>query len=62
MALRKFREVIPDGQRPVSRRLERNVLEEETDDSGHYGCSDGYNCQRVVRERTAERLTDDLAK
>ena len=34
MALRKFREFIRDRQRPVSRRLELNVLEEETDDSG----------------------------
>jgi hypothetical protein len=33
MALRKLREVIPDGQRPVSRRLELNVLKEKTDDS-----------------------------
>ena len=32
MALRKFREFIRDGQRPVSRRLEANVLEEEADD------------------------------
>jgi type 1 fimbriae regulatory protein FimE len=32
MALRKFREFIRDRQRPVSRRLELNVLEEETDD------------------------------
>jgi|HubBroStandDraft_6_1064221.scaffolds.fasta_scaffold1354508_2 hypothetical protein len=32
MALRKFREFIRDGQRAVSRRLEANVLEEETDD------------------------------
>ena len=31
MALRKFREFIRDRQRPVSRRLELNVLEEETD-------------------------------
>ena len=28
MALRKLREVIPDGQRPVSRRLELNGLKE----------------------------------
>ena len=32
MALRKFREFVRDGQRPVSKRLEPNVLEEETDD------------------------------
>jgi hypothetical protein len=29
MALRKFREFVRDRQRPVSRRLEPNVLEEE---------------------------------
>jgi hypothetical protein len=28
MALRKLREVIPDGQRPGSRRLELNVLKD----------------------------------
>jgi hypothetical protein len=32
MALRKFREFVRDCQKPVSRRLEPNVLEEETDD------------------------------
>jgi hypothetical protein len=32
MALRKLREFIRDRQRPASRRLEANVLEEETDD------------------------------
>ena len=34
MALRKVRKFIQDRQRTVSRRLERNVLEEETGDSG----------------------------
>ena len=52
MALRKFKEFIQDHERPVSRRLELNVLKEETDDSRNYGCSDGYNWQRVVGERT----------
>jgi hypothetical protein len=33
MAWRKFKEFIRDRQRPVSRRLEGNVLKEETDDS-----------------------------
>ena len=33
MALRKLREVIPDGQRPVSKRLELNVLKGKTDGS-----------------------------
>jgi hypothetical protein len=31
MALRKLREFIRDRQRPASKRLEPNVLEEETD-------------------------------
>ena len=34
MALRKIRKLIQDRQRTVSRRLERNVLERETGDSG----------------------------
>ena len=49
MALRKLREVIPDGQRPVSRRLELNGLKK----IGNYGCSDGCNWERVVGEQTA---------
>jgi hypothetical protein len=32
MELRKFREFVRDCQKPVSRRLEPNVLEEDTDD------------------------------
>ena len=32
MTLRKIRKFIRDGQRPVSRHLELNVLAEETDD------------------------------
>jgi hypothetical protein len=32
MELRKFREFVRDCQKPVSRRLEPNVLEEVTDD------------------------------
>ena len=34
MALRKVRKLILDRQRTVSRRLDRNVLEEERGDSG----------------------------
>ena len=34
MALRKFRKFVRDRQRPVSRRLEPNVLEGGTGDSG----------------------------
>jgi hypothetical protein len=33
MALRKFKKFIQDYEKPVSRRLGLNVLEEETDDS-----------------------------
>ena len=33
MALRKFKQFVQDHEKPVSRQLELNVLEEETDDS-----------------------------
>ena len=33
MALRKFKKVIQDHEKPVSRQLELNVFGEETDDS-----------------------------
>jgi hypothetical protein len=32
MALRKLRDIVPDGQRPVSRRSEPNVLDDDTVD------------------------------
>ena len=51
MALRKFKEFIQDHEKPVSRRLELNVLEEDGW-LGNCGCGDGDNWQRVVGERT----------
>ena len=59
MALRKLREFVRDRQRPVSRRLEPNVLEEEMDDK------DITDATTVIipRELSAskrKRLTDDL--
>ena len=60
MTLRKFREFIRDRQRPFSRRLEPNVLEEETDD--HEDITDVatviIGSELSVSER--KRLTDDL--
>ena len=59
MALRKFREFIRDGQRPVSRRLEANVLEEETDDQDITDAATAIiGSELSVGER--KRLTDDL--
>ena len=59
MALRKFREFIRDGQRPVSRRLEPNVLEEETDDQDITDAATVIiGSELSVSER--KRLTDDL--
>ena len=59
MALRKFREFIRDRQRPVSRRLERNVLEEETDDRDITDAATVIiGSELSVSER--RRLTDDL--
>ena len=59
MALRKFREFILDRQRPVSRRLEPNVLEEETDDRDITDAATVIiGSELSVSER--KRLTDDL--
>jgi hypothetical protein len=59
MALRKFREFVRDRQRPVSRRLEPNVLEEETDDRDITDAATVIIPSELsVNER--ERLTDDL--
>jgi len=59
MALRKFREFIRDRQRPVSRRLEPNVLEEETDDQDITDVATVIiGSELSVSER--KRLTDDL--
>jgi hypothetical protein len=59
MALRKFREFVRDCQRPVSRRLEPNVLEEETDDQDITDAATVIiGSELSVSER--KRLTDDL--
>jgi hypothetical protein len=59
MALRKFREFVRDCQRPVSRRLEPNVLEEEADDQDITDAATVIIGSGLsVSER--KRLTDDL--
>jgi hypothetical protein len=59
MALRKFREFVQDRQRPVSRRLEPNVLEGETDDQDITDAATVIiGSELSVSER--KRLTDDL--
>jgi hypothetical protein len=59
MTLRKFREFVRDRQRPVSRRLEPNVLEEETDDRDITDAATVIIPSELsVSER--KRLTDDL--
>ena len=59
MALRKFREFVRDRQRPVSRRLEPNVLEEEMDDRDIADAATVIIPSELsVSER--KRLTDDL--
>jgi hypothetical protein len=55
MALRKLRDIVPDGQRPISRRLEPNVLEDDTVD---HDITDAATVIIGMNER--ERLTDDL--
>jgi hypothetical protein len=55
MALRKLRDIVPDGQRPISRRLEPNVLEDDTVDQD---ITDAATVIIGMNER--ERLTDDL--
>jgi hypothetical protein len=59
MALRKLREFVRDRQRPVSRRLEPNVLEEEMDDRDIADAATVIIPSELsVSER--KRLTDDL--
>jgi hypothetical protein len=59
MAPRKLRDIVPDGQRPVSRRLEPNVLEYDIVDQ------DITDAATVVigselSVNARKRLTDDL--
>ena len=59
MALRKFREFILGRQRAVSRGLEPNVLEEETDDRDITDAATVIiGSELSLSER--KRLTDDL--
>jgi len=59
MALRKFREFVRDRQRPIPRRLEPNVLEEETDDQDITDAATVIiGSELPVSER--KRLTDDF--
>jgi hypothetical protein len=59
MALRKFREFIRDRQRPVSIRLEPNVLEEGADEQDITDAATVIiGSELSVSER--KRLTDDL--
>jgi hypothetical protein len=59
MALRKFREFVRDRQRPVSKRREPNVLEEEVDDKDITDATTVIiGSELSVSER--RRLTDDL--
>jgi hypothetical protein len=59
MTLRKFREFVRDGQRAVSRPLESNVLEEETDDQDITDAATVIiGSELSLNER--KQLTDDL--
>ena len=59
MALRKLRDIVPDGQRPVSRRLERNVLGEETYDQDITDAATVIIGSELSLSKR-KRLTDDL--
>ena len=59
MELRKFREFVRDCQKPVSRGLEPNVFEEETDDQAITDAATVIiGSELSMSER--KRLTDDL--
>jgi hypothetical protein len=59
MALRKLRDIVPDGQRPGSRRLEPNVSEEETVEQDITDAATVIiGSELSVSER--KQLTDDL--
>ena len=60
MSLRKFREFIRDRQRPVSRRLEPNFLEEETDDQEDITDVATVIIGSELSVSEQKRLTDDL--
>jgi hypothetical protein len=59
MALRKFKKFIQDHKKPVSRQLELNVLEEETEDRDIADAATVIiGSELSASER--KRLTDDL--
>ena len=59
MTVRKFREFVRDRQRPVSRRLEPNVLEEEMDDRDITDAATVIIPSELSASKR-KRLTDDL--
>jgi hypothetical protein len=65
MALRKFREFVRDRQRPVSRRLELNVLKEETGDQDITDAATviiGSELSASARKRLTDDLLTDIGK
>ena len=59
MALQKFKEFIRDRQRPVSRRLEMKVIEEQTDDQ-YIADAATVIVGSELSASERKRLTDDL--
>jgi hypothetical protein len=65
MALRKLRDIVPDGQRPVSRRLEPNVLEDDTVDQDITDAATvviGSDLSLSKRKRLTDNLLIDIRK
>ena len=59
MALRKLRDIVPDGLRPVSRRLELNVSGEETYDQDITDAATVVIGSELALSKR-KRLTDNL--
>jgi hypothetical protein len=65
MAPRKLRDIVPDGQRPVSRRLALNVLEDDTDDQDITDAATviiGSELAISARQRLTDNLLIDIRK
>jgi hypothetical protein len=65
MATRKLRDIVPDGQRPVSRRLDPNVLEDDTDDQDITDAATvviGSELALSKRKRLTNNLLIDIRK
>ena len=65
MALRKLRDIVPDGQRPVSRRLEPHVLGEEPFDQDITDAATvviGSDLPLSKRKRLTDNLLIDIRK